>query len=619
MAYHQAGRLAEAEQAYCQVLAKAPKNGDALQFLGALKLQQGRLHEADTLLRAALEINPRLPDAQTNHSVVLHALGRHAEALVCAEASVRVRPNHAAAQFNLGNALKDLGRFEDALASYTKGIGLQSNYADAFLNRGLVLRALGRPQDALADFMRAVALDSSMALGHMNRGVALQDLGQLDAALDAFNRAIALQSDYAEAYSNRGAVLQELKRLDEALASHNKAVALMPSFAAAYSNRAATLLLLGRAAEARDDADRAIALSPNYAEAHLNRANSLLEMRDFHGFVADSLRAAKLKPGYADAHRNAGIGLLLDGDYGRGWLEFEWRWQCKDFAHNRRPFQQPRWTGETLAASQPLLVWGEQGVGDEILYASMMRDASARVGSLIWEADPRLVPLLQRSCSNVRVVARKPDSALLSDASIAAQIPAGSLGMFLRSREADFPSMPGYLAADAERTKRLRDSFQLAAGERLIGISWSSQNPQLGHHKSIPLREWAGVLGVPRCRFVDLQYGDTSAEKAALETEAGLRLAAGGVDLRNDLDGVAALVAACDLVITVSNTTAHIAGALGIPGWVLVPAGSGKLWYWGHDREATPWYPSLRIIRQTSPGVWRDVLENIAKSLSAMP
>jgi ADP-heptose:LPS heptosyltransferase len=191
--------------------------------------------------------------------------------------------------------------------------------------------------------------------------------------------------------------------------------------------------------------------------------------------------------------------------------------------------------------------------------------------------------------------------------------------MFLRSREADFPSTPGYLVADAERTKRLRDSFQLAAGERLIGISWSSQNPQLGHHKSIPLREWAGVLGVPRCRFVDLQYGDTSAEKAALETEAGLRLAAGGVDLRNDLDGVAALVAACDLVITVSNTTAHIAGALGIPGWVLVPAGSGKLWYWGHDREATPWYPSLRIIRQTSPGVWRDVLENIAKSLSAMP
>jgi len=153
---------------------------------------------------------------------------------------------------------------------------------------------------------------------------------------------------------------------------------------------------------------------------------------------------------------------------------------------------------------------------------------------------------------------------------------------------------------------------------RLVGISWKSANKELGALKSHSLRDWLGILRVAQARFVDLQYGETASEREVVERQAGTRIEhLPDLDLYNDLEGLAALCAACDLVITASNVTAHVAGALGRPVWLLVPKTNGRHWYWFSGRTGSPWYPSLRIFTQQAAGDWSGVLDEVAQELAA--
>jgi ADP-heptose:LPS heptosyltransferase len=151
-----------------------------------------------------------------------------------------------------------------------------------------------------------------------------------------------------------------------------------------------------------------------------------------------------------------------------------------------------------------------------------------------------------------------------------------------------------------------------------MGLSWVSKNPNIGHFKTARLDDLESVLRLPGCRYVDLQYGDTLAEREVLKQSAGLNVERlEDVDNTNDIDALAALIAACDLVVTVSNTTAHLAGALGKPTWVLVPYSRGRIWYWFNDRGDSPWYPRARIKRQKQGQPWKDLIESSADEIAA--
>ncbi|MCA9219951.1 MAG: hypothetical protein KDA71_06455, partial [Planctomycetales bacterium] len=193
---------------------------------------------------------------------------------------------------------------------------------------------------------------------------------------------------------------------------------------------------------------------------------------------------------------------------------------------------------------------------------------------------------------------------------------AGGLGRFLRRDEASFPHRRHYWRADTDRAAGYR-AKAIGSAKRLIGISWISKNEEFGTHKSLALSEWRNILSLPDTAFVTLQYGDTAVERTAAKNTLGVPVTeVPDLDLFNDIDGLAALIAACDLVITVSNTTAHVAGALGVPTWVLAPSGAGKLWYWFFDRTDSPWYPAVRIFRQSVPGSWSEPLAAAANALS---
>jgi hypothetical protein len=262
----------------------------------------------------------------------------------------------------------------------------------------------------------------------------------------------------------------------------------------------------------------------------------------------------------------------------------------------------PRWSGDYVAGT--LLVSGQQGLGEQILYASMVPDLTTHADRVAVEIDQRLVGLFARSFPGMRVV--PIGSAGDSDV----QAPMPSLARRLRRSWDAFPRRTqGFLVPDKARANGLRE--RLAGDGRLVvGLSWKSRkNSKFAIAKSACLLDFASVLRMPNCRFIDLQYGDTRAERETVAREMGVHVEQlGDVDNSQDIDGLAALMTACDIVVTVSNAAAHLAGAIGRPTWAFVPHGQACPWYWFADVDDSPWYPHLRVKRQASGQCWADLI-----------
>jgi len=492
-------------------------------------------------------------------------------------------------------------------------------FVDTF-NRGLQLQQMGQLEEAEALYRKALTMNKDVALLYSNLGVTVYSLGRLAESIPLYKKAIALDPKLSLAHNNLGVTLSAMGRLEEALESFSKTIALVPDDPEPINNYGDVLVKMSRFAEGEQALLKALQLRPNYVEAFTNLGTASWGLGRLDDAVACFRKAIALQPDVAMAHKNLGIVMLLTNNFAEGWREYEWR----NLADKIRPreYPMPVWKGQPLPPGKKLLVWAEQGVGDEILHAGMIDDLSARGFELIYEVDPRLVGLMARSFPQAKVIARRfPHDPETLGADVGAHISAASMGRYLRLKLEDFPAQrPSYLAPDRQKAADLRARLNLAPGEKLVGISWVSTNLSFGHSKSISLAQWEPILRTPGFRFVDLQYGDTATERAAVEQKLGVKVEhLDGLDLRDDLDGFTALTAACDLVITVSNSTAHFAGALGVPVWIFISAGIGKFWYWGINAPTVPWYPSARLIRQGAAQDWTPLLAQAAQQLAALP
>jgi Flp pilus assembly protein TadD len=430
--------------------------------------------------------------------------------------------------------------------------------------------------------------------------------GRLDEALDRYRQAIAAQPGLADAHNNLGATLLTLARFEDALAAFQQALALQPAFAAAIGNAGVALRELGRLDEAEAGQRRALALRPGHGETLANLGVVLRDQGRLTEAIAAFDQALSQTPGNADARKNRALAHLAAGHFAPGWADHAWRWRSRGFDSPRRDRGLPEWTG----GRGRVLAWGEQGIGDRILLAGMLADLHEVAGDVAVETEPRLVPLLARSFPALEIL---PEGEPPAGGGFTSQIALGALGQHFRKQPDAFPSRRAYLRADSVRTAALRHRYTIAPDQLLVGISWRSRNAAFGRFKSAGLADWAPILAVPGVTFVNLQYGDTRDERSRIEAPHILHDAT--IDPLRDLDGAAAQIAAMDLVITTSNTTAHMAGALGIETWTLLPSGPGLLWYWFQDREDSPWYPAMRLCRQLAPGDWVELITRVAAEL----
>ena len=538
--------------------------------------QRGQSALAEGLYREVLTVAPMHFDALHMLGVLNAQRGNLSEAIALLDKAVAVNRNSAAAYSNRGNVLEDLGRWEEALASYNRSISLRRDSVEAYNNRGNVLRRLNRWDEALANYQRAIALKADYAEAHYGLGCVLRELGRGDEALATFERALELRPDFAEAHFGRGNALRDLERWDDSLASYASA----------------------------------LALRPDYAEANINRALVLQDLKRWDEALASFHRVISAQPDCASAHYNLSLCELLLGDFSSGWARYAYRWRRPDAPakpeHVRDGLE---WPGQPFEGT--LLAWGEQGLGDQILYASMVPELAKMCRELVVSVEPRLVPLFRRSFPDVTV--NPSDAPVNVEYDLQASM--GGVGRFLRKSWQDFPEgRRGYLRADPFRTAQLR-AILTREKKKICGISWVSKIPSIGRQKSIALRDLLPVLTVPGYEFVDLQYGDTSAEITELADAHGITIRhLQEVDTYGDIDALASLIDACDVVVTISNTTAHLAGALGKITYVMPPFANGLLWYW-HERDDSPWYPPIKLFRQSAPGDWEGVVTRVAAAL----
>ena len=590
-----------------------PQDAGYWRELGIGLRQQGSLAEAVEAFERALERAPG--DAQTL-SELAHALrrqGRTDDARRAAARAVEIAPGLAGAWFNLGASLHEQGDMARGIEAYRKALQLQPDFAEAWSNLGGALADSGDRTGGIEAYRRAVAANPRLAAAWSNLGNALLESGQIAEAVTACRRATELAPGFAAAWNNLATALGRQGEHAAAARACERALAIEPLLAGAWSNLGSALMELGELDQACAAHRRALETEPRNAQAHYNLGLAHERGRDPAAAIENYRRAVELDANFAAAGVRLACVLLMQGAFPEGWTEYEWRWRGKDAAPKRFAFSP--WTGEK-APGQRLLAWGEQGIGDEIIYSKMLGELAEAGLRVTAELDRRLVPLVQRSFPDVRAVARR-DPPAVDAAAFDFQCPLGNLGRWLRTSFGAFPRHAGYLKADAARTRAYSARLRKGGTQKVIGISWSSANREFGASKSSALADWAGLFKTPGARFVDLQYGDTLAARDELRRRHGLHLAhLDDVDLFNDLDGLAALCAACDLVITTSNVTAHLAGALGRPVWLLAPAADGRIWYWFSGRDDSPWYPSMRLFNQPSPGRWREVFDRVGEELA---
>lgn len=611
------GRFAEADSVYGQILDAVPGHPPALHLRGLLLAQCGRLEEGCALVGQAIASDGSQPDLHANHASLLEALGRFGAAAEALFRAAALDPERVALLNNF--ALRRLAAGDPAPAEQAlrAAVALRPGLADPRINHAEALDALGRVEEALAQRRIAALLvpGDAALLG----ALALRP----DAVEADLRRALRLDPERAVLWNRLGARWKDRGALPAARNAYERGLALDPADGALWNNRANVLKGQGDAEGARGILRRAAALQPDSAAIRNNLSDAHALCGDPTAALAEAEAALARDPALADARLVRAAALLALGRFAEGWDAWEDRWTAEPWCRTVGRFPQPLWSGQPLGGGR-LLVWGEQGVGDELMFATLlpfltqsstdeMQSSTGALAGCLLECDARLAPLFARALPGVEVVPRGPQpDPRLSAPDIAAQIPSGSLPRLLLRAEEDFRRLRPILAPDPARAPALRRT-----GRRpLVGIAWHTTNPKWGRLRNVPLAELARRLDAAGADMVVLQYGDWSDEVAALAADGVAVALPSGLDRKDDLEGLAAQITATDLVVTIDNATAHLAGALGHPVWVLLAHAAD--WRWLVGRDDSPWYPSARLFRQTAAGDWRAPLEAVADRLRAL-
>ena len=576
IALHRDGQHELAMERYVAILQQNPGNIDALYYVAVLAVQQGQIAEG------------------------LKVIGR---ALVAAPAQARL--------YNLqGQAHLRLNQDDDALKSFGRAIEVDPAFPDAYGNRGTLLSEMGRAAEAVADFDRALALRPNNAEDHCNRASAVADMGRFDEALAGFSRAIALMPAMAPAYFNRADVLRRLGRLPEALRDYEKMIELYPEHPPAHNNRALVLRELGRFDEAIASFERALELDPKFTEGLVNRANFAFEQGRLDDADNDYRRALQQQPELTEASHGRALTLLSKGEWTTGFALYDSREKLR--AQPYKPLPYPRWTPDA-PANERLVLLGEQGLGDMIQFARFAPLFAGR-GFDVTLLVPEMIRPLLSTLEGVTVAAL--GEALEFGRKPVRWMPLMSAPAAFDVRPDNVPRHVPYLAADPALIERW--SAWLGGDGFKIGINWGFGSVRNAfRRRDIPLAAFAPLADIAGVRLISLQTGAPVQQIGAapfrgkIETpEIDIKLAAGSF-----LD-TAALMTRLDLVVTCDTSLAHLAGALARPVFTALP--SVPDWRWLRDRDDTPWYPTMRLFRQSAPQSWTDVFARIAVAAAEM-
>jgi tetratricopeptide (TPR) repeat protein len=530
----------------------------------------------------------------------------HDDALARYRQAVAARPDDAAAEFALGTALWPAGHRQEALEHLSRAVALDSSHIDARNNLGNALLELGRFDEAIAQYRSALALRPNAAELHYNLGNALLTCERPQEAEPCYRAALALKPDHAGAHNNLGNALRSQRRHAEAITEYRAALSLRPEFFGTLNNIGSALLALHRPDEAIPYFQDALQAHPDYAEASNNLGGAMLALDRPEQALEWFRRAVAQDSGQVQARFGEAMALLAMGNFRDGWLAYEARWLDPRFREDTPEFTDEPWLGQQSVAGRTVYVHAEQGLGDTIQFARYAPLLRRRGASVMLEVQPPLVPLMRDLAD---VVIAQGDAVPRYDL----RCPLLSLPLAFATEPSTIPADIPYLRADAVR----RAVWAGRLGPRTrprVGIAWSGAPD----HPEDAIRSIPAALLLPplaatgvELHVIQKDIRDSDAEAV---TAAGLIVHA---DRLTDFAETAALTSELDLVIAADTSVAHLAGALGLPTWILLQFSADFRWM--RKRTDSPWYPTARLFRQTERGAWPPVIAAVAAELAGLP
>jgi tetratricopeptide (TPR) repeat protein len=575
LAHMVAGRFLDAQVCCQQALAADLNHADALHLMGLLSFQAQQFDHAVEWFSRAIRRNPK-----TDYLL------------------------------NLGSALKQAGRLEEALQVFDKTIQLKPDDPLLWCRFASILVALGRNAEALLSYQHALKLDPHHWEAAYHCGELLHRSARFEEALSYFDRCDEWRPDHVRTLQARARCLRALKRFEECLAENVRAHALDPADPISCNNVGSTLLSLDRPDDALRWFDEALALQPNSGEVLLNKASALAQLVRFDEAMVIYERAVASDPNDHNSAWNLAVLQLLTGNLEAGWRGHEalrW-WRLPDPAYPK--FSAPMWRGHEPVAGKTLAVWQDEGLGDTIQFARYVPLLAARGARVILVVEPPLHSLLSRLNGVSQCLPKLPETRLPP---VDFHAPIYSLPVAFETRLDSIPSSESYLPVPGADQVQAWEN-RLGPHDKLrVGLVWSgSPGHPNDHSRSIPFRMLSGLLDVD-AKFVSLQKDPRAQDVEPLRERPDI------VDLTadlTDLAATAALASCLDLVIAVDTAVAHLAAALGRPAWIILPYTPDFRWLL--DRNDSPWYPTVRLFRQSKRGEYGSVIEWVRSELQKM-
>ena len=564
--YKSLGRSAEAIDAFVKVTHYNPQYADGFNNLGVVLGETGQFDRASVAYNQALKIKPNFYEAYNNLGTVLRKQGYLEDCIECYAKAIDLKPNYVEAHNNLGVALVAQGKLEDAISAYRRVLSMKPDFAATYPNLVNALQILGSIADAVEVCKQALSCHFEDFSVYNSLGNLLVGMDQLDNAINAYNLALVINPECVDAYSNLATAFVYRGDLEAAIDACNKALNINPNHAIAHMTQGNAFRDQYRHSEALDAYQRAIALQPELSEAYSNMGMVLVAEGKLDAAIDSYNKALSIKPNDAESHSNLSYALLNIGRIKDGLNEYEWRHETRNGMKHKREFSKPMWDGQETLRGKRILLWSEQGVGDTINWSSCLSAISSKADQCILECPEKLVPLLARSFPNIEIKSQDRSLDKKRD-DFDFHLPLGSLYKhFIEEVYANRRSS-AFLIPDSKRKKFWRERLASLGSGPYIGVSWKSGDMSPARLQNYAqISEWYPIFKIRDVTYINLQYSDFENDLQEIKDSFGTTVHNfDDLDHYNDLDEVAALCSALDMVISTKITVPLISAAVGTP------------------------------------------------------
>ena len=606
--HHQGGDLPEAKNCYAQALEINPLHFDSLYLSSAIAVQENNIDLAIEFLNRALAINPSHIDSLFNLSVLLEKIGETEKALSTHGLLNQYAPNHVQSRYNYASLLAKLGHIPNAIIEFKKVIELQPDLLLARQNYEKLLWSQSQQvelaQNNVNEFIQA-----------HNKGLSLLEENQFPAALEHFERALTIEPTSYEGHHNKGMVLEKMGRLQEAVSHYQQAIEYCPESSRTFNNLGNAYRELDLLDEAIKSFKKAIELDPNYAEAFSNLGWTLFRLQEYQQSKEYFKKAIKINPGLSPAVFNLSLCQLTLGEFDEGWIHYEERMKQPLYQKKIDPLNKPQWNGSQPIEGKTIYIHSEQGLGDTIQFCRYIKLLANKGAKVLFEPQIQLQELLKNLDGISQLI--DPRQAIPP---YDYHCPLMSLPLAFKTSWCNIPNDVQYIYAEESKKGYWKDKLAVIPGPK-IGLVWSGgfrpNNPELwgvNQRRNISF-ELISQLNIEGIEFFSLQKGEGA--EAELKKYKDQLWKSGNLhnftDELHDFSDTAALIDQLDLVISVDTSTAHLAGALGKPVWIL--SRYDGCWRWLSNGSDSPWYPTAKLYRQEQVGDWETVITTICYDL----